>query len=142
MGGARGVYLFRKLFFAIVGLLVVFFLSTPAAIFSSLKTMEFFNLLDVENNYSIDTLLGSLIITLFPPLVIIVINNILLYMIYYSAYYEKRVTHSKYQYSIFNKAYVYLLLNMLIMPAVTLTSQTSIIEIFNRNGYNPFAVLS
>jgi hypothetical protein len=31
---------------------------------------------------------------------------------------------------------------MLIMPAVTLTSQTSIIDVFKRNGYNPFAVLS
>jgi hypothetical protein len=96
MGGVRGVYLFRKMFFALIGLLVVFFLSTPAAIFSSLKTMEFFNLIDVTNKVNGDTMLGSLIITLFPPLVIIVINNILLYMIYYSAYWEKRVTHSKY----------------------------------------------
>lgn len=60
--------------------------------------------------------------TFFPPLVIIAINNVLLYGIYYSAYWEKRETHSNYQYSIFNKAYVYLMLNMLIIPAVTITS--------------------
>ena len=41
----------------------------------------------------------------------------------YFAFWEKRVTHSKYQFSIFNKAYIYLTLNMLIIPAVTLTSQ-------------------
>lgn len=63
-------------------------------------------------------------------------------MIYYSAYWEKRVTHSKYQYSIFNKAYVYLLLNMLIIPAVTITSQSSILEVIKKNNFNIFAILS
>jgi len=37
MGGTRGVYFFRKFFFNIVGLAIVIFLSTPAAIFSTLK---------------------------------------------------------------------------------------------------------
>lgn len=37
MGGTRGVYFFRKLFFNLVGLSIVFFLSTPAAIYSTLK---------------------------------------------------------------------------------------------------------
>lgn len=96
MGGVRGVYLFRKIFFSMVGLFLVLFLSTPAAIFSALKTTEWFNLVDMTTKVSKDSFLGSLMITIFPPLVIILINNILLYMIYYSAYWEKRVTHSKY----------------------------------------------
>lgn len=37
MGGTRGVYFFRKVFFNIVGLSIVLFLSTPAAIYSTLK---------------------------------------------------------------------------------------------------------
>lgn len=37
MGGTRGVYLFRKIFLNLLVLGVVLFLSTPAAIYSTLK---------------------------------------------------------------------------------------------------------
>lgn len=37
MGGTRGVYFFRSVFFNLVGLAIVLFLSTPAAIYSTLK---------------------------------------------------------------------------------------------------------
>lgn len=37
MGGTRGLYIFRVVFFNLFVLLVVIFLSTPAAIYSSLK---------------------------------------------------------------------------------------------------------
>jgi hypothetical protein len=99
MGGARGMYIFRKFIFNLIGLLIVFFLSTPAAIYSSLKMMEAFNFLDVNSfDFVTDnTLLGSLIKVYLPPLVIIFINNILLIGIDYSAYYEKWVTQSSYQ---------------------------------------------
>lgn len=143
MGGTRGVYIFRKYIFYIIGLLLVLFLSTPAAIYSSLKMMEAFNFLDVNSSVSSDSVWGALIKTLLPPLIIIILNNVLLYMIDYSAYYEKRVTHSKYQFSIFNKAYVYLMLNMLIIPALTITatqqmqiSQVSIIQVVQNNNYS------
>ncbi|CDW80986.1 transmembrane protein 63c [Stylonychia lemnae] len=142
MGGTRGVYFFRKVFFNIIGLSIVFFLSTPAAIYSTLKMIQFFSFLDITTKVQNDSLWGSFLTTFFPPLVIIFINNILLYMIYYSAYWEKRVTHSKYQYSIFNKAYIYLALNMLIIPAVTITSQSSMLQVVKANNYNLIAVLS
>jgi hypothetical protein len=127
MGGTRGVYFFRKFFFNILGLGVVLFLSTPAAIYSSLKMMQFFRFLDVTT-FDKDSFFGNFISIFLPPLVIITINNILLYGIDYSAYWEKRLTHSKYQYSIFSKCYVYLILNMVVIPAVTLTSQKSILK--------------
>jgi hypothetical protein len=95
MGGTRGVYFFRKFIFNLIGLFVVLFLSTPAAIYSSLKMMEAFNFLDVHK-VNKETLFGAFITATLPPLVIIFINNVLLYMIDYSAYWEKRTTHSKY----------------------------------------------
>lgn len=61
---------------------------------------------------------------------------------YYSAYWEKRVTHSKYQLSIFNKAYVYLVFNMLIIPAVTITAQATIVQVIRDNNFNLMAVLA
>ena len=138
MGGTRGLYLFRVVFFNIFVLAIVLFLSTPAAIYSSLKMLQLFgtsNAGGTSGGGDLQTLTknleenkealwgwGPLISTFIPPLVIIFINNCLLYMFDYFAFWEKRVTHSKYQFSIFNKAYVYLALNMLIIPAVTLTN--------------------
>ena len=142
MGGTRGLYIFRKFFFNFAGLMVVLFLSTPAAIYSSLKMLQLFTFMDVNTSFDRDSWWGHFMVTFLPPLVIIFINNCLLYMIDYSAYWEKRVTHSKYQFSIFNKAYIYLALNMLIIPAVTITSQKSVLKVFQENHYNPIAIFS
>lgn len=59
----------------------------------------------------------------------------------YFSYWEKRATHSKYQFSTFNKAYVYLALNMLVIPAVTMNSQQSILKVLSDNSYNPFLIM-
>lgn len=144
MGGTRGVYFFRNFIFNLIGLAVVLFLSTPAAIYSSLKMNQFFKFLDVSDEvaYSKETLYGTFMTTFLPPLVILAINNCLLYMIDYSAYWEKRVTHSNYQFSIFNKAYVYLGLNMLIIPAVTITSQRTLVDVVQSNSYNPIQIFA
>lgn len=98
MGGTRGVYFFRNFIFNLIGLAVVLFLSTPAAIYSSLKMNQFFKFLDVsdEGVYNKETLWGTFMTTFLPPLVILSINNCLLIMIDYSAYWEKRATHSTY----------------------------------------------
>lgn len=42
LGGTRGMYIFRRVIFNIIGIVLVLFLSTPAAIFSSLKMLEAF----------------------------------------------------------------------------------------------------
>ena len=142
MGGTRGVYFFRKFIFNFIGVAIVLFLSTPAAIYSTLKMIQFFSFLDISHSVDNESFLGNFLNTFFPPFVIITINNILLYMIYYAAYWEKRVTHSKYQFSIFNKAYIYLALNMLLIPAITITSQTSILQVAKDNNYNLISILS
>lgn len=46
MGGTRGLYLLRIVFFNLIVLGVVLFLSTPAAVYSSLKMLQLF--VDVE----------------------------------------------------------------------------------------------
>ena len=99
--------------------------------------LEWFKFLDVTkiDNQSIA---GQLIQFSLPPLVIIIINNILLYFIYYSAYWEKHTTHSAYQYSILNKSFIYLGLNMLVIPAISLTSTSAdtIIKVFENKNFN------
>lgn len=152
MGGTRGLYIFRMIFFNILVLAVVLFLSTPAAIYSSFKVIQLSGTqpLDLDNltaklgqNKEALWGWGPLISTFIPPLVIIFINNCLLFMFDFFAFWEKQITHSKYQFSIFNKAYIYLALNMLIIPAVTLTSQSkSVLKVISENDYNLVSLLS
>ena len=99
MGGTRGLYIFRVIFFNILALAVVLFLSTPAAIYSSWKMLQLFGESLTEKLGRNKDLLwgwGPLIGTFIPPLVIIFINNCLLYMFDYFSFWEKRVTHSMY----------------------------------------------
>jgi hypothetical protein len=99
MGGTRGLYIFRVIFFNILVLAVVLFLSTPAAIYSSWKMLQLFGESLTEKLGRNKDLLwgwGPLIGTFIPPLVIIFINNCLLYMFDYFSFWEKRVTHSMY----------------------------------------------
>jgi len=56
------------------------------------------------------------------PLLIIGLNQFLLLLIAYSARLERHSTYSAYQYSVFNKSLLYLGLNMLIIPALTLAT--------------------
>lgn len=82
MGGTRGLYLFRKFIFNFIGLFLVLFLSTPTAIYSSLKLLDFFKFLDVDT-VSPGNPFGTFLKTFIPPLVVILLNNVLLYLIDY-----------------------------------------------------------
>jgi len=57
-----------------------------------------------------------------PPLCVISINVILLFLIDFAALFEFQETHSLYQMSVFTKTLIYLTLNMLIIPALTLSN--------------------
>jgi hypothetical protein len=53
---------------------------------------------------------------------VISINVILLFLIDFAALFEFQETHSLYQMSVFTKTLIYLTLNMLIIPALTLSN--------------------
>ena len=50
LGGPRGIYVIRKMLFIVAGLAIIFFLSTPAAIYSSLKMTDSFKFLDFSKS--------------------------------------------------------------------------------------------
>lgn len=122
MGGARGFYLLRVVLLNLLVLYIILFLSTPAAIYSSLALSQLFDRVN------------GLVSSLLPPLVIIFINTCLLYLLDFFASWEKRVAHSKYQQSTFTKAFVYLALNMLLIPAATLTVQTTVVSVIKESS--------
>ena len=63
------------------------------------------------------------------PFLIILINQIILFLIDISAQVERHETHSLYQLSVYAKSVIYLNLNMLIIPGLTLTTSTPLINI-------------
>jgi len=77
-----------------------------------------------------------------PPLVVILLNNVLLYLIDYSAQWEKHTTHSAYQRSVLSKCHVYLGLNMLVIPAATLSTSDSILNLFVQKQGNVAEILA
>lgn len=64
---------------------------------------------------------GSFVRQNLPPLIIITINQILLQLIDIASLIESYETHSLYQKAVYMKSVIYLNLNMLIIPALTLT---------------------
>jgi hypothetical protein len=60
-----------------------------------------------------------------PAFIILNINLLLLILLDIAALYEKYETHSLYQRAYFTKAVIYLLLNMLLIPALTLSNMAS-----------------
>jgi hypothetical protein len=53
---------------------------------------------------------------------ILLLNLLLIYLIDLSAYIEKHYTHSRFQFSVFTKSFFYMLLNILIIPGITLST--------------------
>ena len=59
------------------------------------------------------------------PTIIILINIVLLVIIDWTCLLEAYETHSLYQEAVFIKSFIYLILNMLVIPALTLNNGES-----------------
>lgn len=70
------------------------------------------------------------------PLFILGLNLFLLLLIVYSANLERHSTYSSFQYSVFNKSLLYLGLNMLIIPALTLATAESLFNVIVKKNYD------
>lgn len=48
MGGTRGLYIFRRIFLYLMGLFIIFFVSTPTAFLSSLKYLDVLGIFEFQ----------------------------------------------------------------------------------------------
>lgn len=119
MKGARGLFLTRRAILFAIGILIVFFVSSPAVIFVHFKQLDSNNILSMDWTENLPA--GSFLKQNLPPLIIITINQILLQLIEWVSMIESYETHSLYQRAIYVKSVIYLSLNMVIIPALTLT---------------------
>lgn len=132
-GSSRGLFIFRRIFLHALTIFVILFISTPTAMLSTLKQIDMFGFLNFD---WIDNLpWGNFIKSNFPPLLILGINQIILFLIDLSSIVECHETHSLYQLAVYAKSVIYLNLNMLIIPGLTLTTSTPLISIFFQKGF-------
>lgn len=71
-----------------------------------------------------------------PPLVILGINLILLMLIDFASLIERYETHSLYQKAVYSRSVIYLTLNMLIIPALTLTNSEPLINLVLKKQFD------
>ena len=122
MKGSRGLFIVRRSILWIIGFLVIFFISSPTVLFAKIKQID--NSHFLEFNWVEKAPAGNFWKEHAPPLMIIGINQFLIYLIDIVALVESHETHSLYQRAYYIKAVIFLIVNMLIIPAWTL-SQTS-----------------
>ena len=123
MRGNRGLFLVRRLALFILGILIIIFVSSPTVLFANIKAIDkthFFDFLWVE-----DLPAGDLLKAHVAPTMIILINIVLLVIIDWTCLLEAYETHSLYQEAVYTKSVIYLILNMLVIPALTLNGTAS-----------------
>lgn len=112
LGGEFGFYFLRKYCWNLLGVFLIIFISTPAVIFQTIKSLSL-DIIPFIDNYP-DYITTAIVLT---------INLVLLVLIDRAVVAERHSTYSRYHSSIFSKAYVYLHLNMVIFPFLGLQEQ-------------------
>jgi len=134
MGGTRGIYFFRRIFVLLISIVILLFVTTPTAMLSSIRQLDFFHIFTFQ---WVETLpFGQFIKAHLPPLIILGVNQILLFLIDIASLLEKHETFSDYHSSVYAKSAIYLTLNMLVIPALTLTNSEPLINILSKKNFN------
>jgi hypothetical protein len=126
MKGVRGLFIFRRAVLFTIGMLIIFFVSSPAVVLMHVKAFDTHNMLSFDWTYNLPW--GGFFHQHTGPFIIILINQILLQFIDVASVMETYETHSLYQRAVYIKSVLYLNLNMLVIPALTLTSDRSLTD--------------
>lgn len=127
VGGDRGLYICRRILCNLFIIVILFFLTSTTSFFSSNRFKEYFS----KQNYN-GFPYGHLLITYTPPCILLILNISIIYIIGILSCFETHYTHTNYHYAVFNKSFIYMLFNLFIIPAFTLTID-SIHQVFTSN---------
>ena len=129
-GGDRGLFVGRRIILNLITIALLLFVTTPMNLFSTMQKFKYFQFLQFE--FIIKIKYGYIIITYIYPIIILIINIGLIELIDYICILEKNYTHSNYHCSFFEKSFIYMLLNFLIIPSLAL-SYEPLYQIFKYN---------
>ena len=123
MRGSRGLFLMRRLALFILGLVLIIFVSSPAVLFANVKKADTSHFWDMD--WLEDMPGGNYVHQNAAATIILLINIVLLVIIDHISIFEAYETHSLYQNAVYSKSFIYLILNMLVIPALTLNGTAS-----------------
>ena len=131
----------KKIAIYVTLVIILLFFSTPNAILQSvialMKSNKFKSL-----GWDFGTKNWSKFWINLTPLLTLGINLLLLILIDYSAYWQKFTTHSACQKFIFQHSFIYMLINMLIIPGLSLSTSDSIYTAFYEKDFAIMDMLS
>ncbi|EAR92029.2 transmembrane protein, putative (macronuclear) [Tetrahymena thermophila SB210] len=132
-GELRGIQFWRRILINIFFIFMLLFFSTPAAIFAFIQKYFRIDFFQFGWTDYIPKPFGPLLKLYLPALVIVMLNQVVILFIDLVTYQEKFQRHSVFQISIFRKYYLYLIFNVVIVPAFFMASQDSLYEILMGN---------
>ena len=130
IGGDRGLNLYRRITCTLLLFLIMIFMTTPTVLFSTIKSIVYSE--DFELDWIHHPIIDFLK-TYSPPFTILCLNQFLIILIDFLCLFEKHYTYSRLQASIFKKTYFYFVLNMLIIPAIAISTAHSLYDVLFGN---------
>ena len=127
MTGTRGLFIYRRIFLTIASILIIVFVSSPAAILNNVKAMDKSRLLEFD--WVSNLWIGNFLRQHLPPFLTICINQLLLLLIDQISRLECYETHSLYQRAVYIKSVIYLYLTMLILPTLSLSQGSAVFSL-------------
>ena len=130
MGVIDTHFAFTRFFLFIGGFFVIVFLSSPAVMLTRLQKLDPTSFLKFDWAYEFGDL-GPYLRKSLPPMVILLINLGVISLLDLASVYEKYDSHSQYQAAVYFKTVIYMMLNIFIIPVLTLSSNgASLYELF------------
>jgi hypothetical protein len=118
-GAARGLFIYRRIFLTMMCISILIFVTSPLSIFYNIKQYDSEGVL--EFNWTGESFFGLLLKQHLPPFVVVCLNQVLVLLIDLISKLEVYETHSLYQRAIYFKTVIYICLNMMVIPTLTLS---------------------
>ena len=133
VGDTGNFYFWRRIFLNIFGVLLLCFITTPAFFVSSVREFAFWKRIkELAAEFGVVELVQIYAY----PVFVLLLNQVLLILIDYAARLERYYTHSRYHSAVMFKSFIYLLLNMLIIPGITMTTSESLFQLLYEENLN------
>lgn len=121
MGEIISLFSFKRFFLFVMALLCVLFLSSPAVMLTKLQKVDptsFFYFKWTEKF----GVLAPYLQKSMPTMILLLINVIVIQILDATCVIERYDAHSKYQGAVYTKCVIYMILNMFIIPVLTISS--------------------
>lgn len=133
-GSTGSIFLFRRGIINLFIILLLTFLSAPIIALSHVQTLKLIQ--EFGDNYLNFVPFSNIINEYLPPFLIIWLNSMIKYLIDKSIILENRATYSEYQLVVMTKSVIFFILNMLIIPIITVSTADCLMPLLYKDTYD------